>query len=102
MRIVGLCVAIFMIAGCTPEMDAAIAEDYKPRVIAATAVSVTVSQHGGSWGTTAPTPATIALATQTCTGLGKKNAVHSSFTHSDEENFLDPEYYRTHQFFLCQ
>ena len=102
MRIVGLYVAIFMIAGCTPEIDAELAEDRKPRVVAATPVSVKISQHGNDMVNRDPEQATLILAEQTCKGLGKGRAVYSSYTRSGEDNFLSPEYMRNHHFFLCQ
>lgn len=89
-------------AGCTPEMEASLAEERKPRVIAATPVSVTVSQYGNSMVNTRPEAATVFLAAKTCESMGKSKAVHSSFTDPDKGNMFDPEYMRNHQFFLCQ
>lgn len=103
MRLIGLgVVAAVLMAGCTPEIEAELAEERKPRVIAATPVSVTVSQYGNSMVNTKPEAATTVLATQTCKSLGKSNAVYSSFTDPDEDNMFNPEYMRNHQFFLCQ
>lgn len=103
MRLIGVgVVSSLLLAGCTPEMEARMAEDRKPRVIAATPVSVTVSQYGNSMVNTRPEALTTHLAAKTCESMGKSKAVHSSFTDPDRDNMFDPEYMRNHQFFLCQ
>lgn len=102
MRIAGFCLVFSVIAGCTPEIDAEMAEDFKPRVVGATPVSVTISQHGNDMVNRDPEQATLILAEQTCKGMGKQSAVYSSYTRSGESNFLSPEYMRNHHFFLCQ
>lgn len=92
--------AIVVLSACTPEMQQRLEDDKKPRIVSLNDHSVTVSQYGNSMTNRKPLPDTISLAEKTCASMNKK-AVYASFTDPDKDSYLDPEFMRNHQLFIC-
>ena len=101
-RMKSILVCTFLVlSGCSPEMAENMKEQNKPRVVAITAFSVTVSQYGNALVSSKPSSETIALANESCITAGKKRATWASYSVPNNQGMFDPEYMRNHQLFMC-